>query len=84
MALVLVDLDVPAAPEFGGREHASTTAHVSEGDLAGAVGTGATDARDTGDGATDSPRLCARLVAGLFTDGVRLALVLGDAPCDFR
>lgn len=47
--------------------------------------------RDTGDGATGTPGLCARLVAvgrffekaidyaGHFADGVWLALVLGDA-----
>lgn len=29
-ALILVDLDVPFAPDLGGGEHASTTAHVTE------------------------------------------------------
>jgi len=32
-ALVLVHLDVPFAPGLGGREHTSTTAHVTEGSL---------------------------------------------------
>lgn len=32
-ALVLVDLDVPFAPSLGRGEHASTTAHVTEGSL---------------------------------------------------
>lgn len=38
-ALVLVDLDVPAAPDLGRSEHASTTAHVTERGLTGTVGT---------------------------------------------
>lgn len=50
-ALVLVDFYVPAAPDLSGYEHAASAAHVSEGSLTGAVGTGATDTRDTGDGA---------------------------------
>ena len=32
-ALVLVDLDVPLAPGLGGGEHATATAHVTEGSL---------------------------------------------------
>ncbi len=32
-ALVLVDLDMPLTPGLGGREHATTTAHVTEGSL---------------------------------------------------
>lgn len=32
-ALVLVHLDVPLAPDLGGREHATATAHVTEGSL---------------------------------------------------
>ena len=32
-ALVLVHLDVPLAPDLGGGEHATTTAHVTEGSL---------------------------------------------------
>lgn len=32
-ALILIDLDVPLAPGFGGCEHASSTAHVTESSL---------------------------------------------------
>jgi hypothetical protein len=69
---------VPLAPDLGGREHASATAHVAEGSLPGAVGPAAADARDTGDGASGSPGLGRGLVAGLGGDGVGLALVAGD------
>jgi len=78
-ALVLVYLDMPPAPGFGGGEHATTTAHVSEGSLARAVGSSSTDARDTGDGTTSTPRFSRSLVASFFTDGVSLTLVLRHA-----
>ena len=42
-ALTLAHLVVPAAPHAGGREHASSTAHVLEGTLSGAVGSSAGD-----------------------------------------
>jgi len=81
-ALVLVNLDVPLAPGLGGSEHASTTAHVTEGSLSGTVGSSSSNTGDTGDGATGTPRLSAGLVTGLLAHSVSLALVLGDALVD--
>jgi hypothetical protein len=75
-ALVLVNLDMPLAPSFSGGKHAATTTHVSEGSLARAVGSSTTDTRNTGDSTTSTPRFSGRLVAGFFTDGVSLTLVL--------
>jgi hypothetical protein len=69
---------VPAAPDLCGREHAAAAAHVAECCLAGAVGTRAADARDTGDGAAGAPGLGGGLVACFFGDCVGLALVLCD------
>eukprot|EP00750_Incisomonas_marina_P002210 INCI1215.1.p1 GENE.INCI1215.1~~INCI1215.1.p1 ORF type:complete len:438 (-),score=48.76 INCI1215.1:185-1498(-) len=76
-ALVLVDLLVPLAPDLGGCEHASATAHVAEGTLSGAGGTATSHTGDTGHSATGSPRLSSGLVAGVAVDGVGLAGVLG-------
>ena len=50
--LALVDLDVPAAPDLGRGEHATGTAHVTEGGLTSAVSTTTRDTGDTGDGTT--------------------------------
>ena len=50
--LALVDLDVPLAPDLGGSEHATGTAHVTEGGLTGTVGTATRDTGNTGDSAT--------------------------------
>ena len=50
--LVLVDLDVPLAPDLGRGEHATGAAHVTEGSLTGAVGTTTGDTGDTGNSAT--------------------------------
>ena len=47
--------------------------------LAGTVCTAAADTGDTSDGTAGTPGLCGGLVAGLFADGVGLALVLCDA-----
>lgn len=48
VALLLdVDLAVPAAPDLGRGEHAAAAAHVSEGSLAGTVGSSAGDSRNT-------------------------------------
>jgi hypothetical protein len=77
--LALVNLDVPLAPDLGRGEHATGTAHVTEGGLTGTVSTTARDTGDTGDSATSSPRLGRGLVTGLLAHGVRLALVLGHA-----
>lgn len=76
--LVHIDPAVPAAVGHVRGEHASTTAHVAEGSLAGAVGTTSAHTGDTGDSATSSPGLGGRLVAGLLADGVRLAGVALD------
>ena len=46
--LALVDLDVPLAPDLGGSEHATRTAHVTESSLTSTVGTTTRDTRDTG------------------------------------
>jgi hypothetical protein len=54
--LALVDASVPAAPDLRGREHTSSTAHVSERSLTAAVGTSSRHTGDTGHGATGSPR----------------------------
>ena len=50
--LVLVHLAVPLAPGLGGGEHATLTAHVSEGSLSGTVGSSTGDTGNTGDGTT--------------------------------
>ena len=50
--LALVDLDVPLAPDLGGGEHATGTAHVTESGLTGAVSTTTGDTGDTGNSAT--------------------------------
>ncbi len=53
--LVEVDLSVPFAPNLERGEHSTFAAHVTEGSLAGSVGTGASDSWDSGDGTTSSP-----------------------------
>ena len=50
--LAKVDLLVPLAPDLGGSEHATGTAHVTEGGLTGTVSTTTRDTGDTGDSAT--------------------------------
>jgi hypothetical protein len=50
--LTLVDLDVPLAPDLGRGEHATGSAHVTEGSLTGTVSTTTRDARNTGNSAT--------------------------------
>lgn len=62
-ALVPVDLSMPAAPDTGRGETTSTSAHVSERTLTGTVSTTSTDARNTGHGATSTPRLSTCLVS---------------------
>lgn len=47
-AKVDVDVTMLAAPDLGRREHASATAHVAKGSLAGTVGTAAGNTGDTG------------------------------------
>ena len=81
-ALVLVDLDVPLAPGLGRREHATATAHVTKGSLARAVGSSSSNTGNTGNGTTSTPGLGTRLVACILSDGISLAVVLGDALVD--
>lgn len=50
--LALVNLDVPLAPDLGRGEHATGTAHVTEGGLTGTVSTTTRDTGNTGDSAT--------------------------------
>jgi hypothetical protein len=78
-ALVLIDLDVPLTPGFGGGEHATTTAHVTEGGLARAVGAAATNTGNTSYGTTSTPRFSTSLVTSLLANGVSLPLVLSKA-----
>lgn len=83
-ALVLVDLDVPFAPGLGRSEHASTTAHVTESSLTGAVSSSTSYTGNTSDGTTSTPRFSASLVSSLLADGISLPLVLGNALVDLR
>jgi hypothetical protein len=69
---------VPPPVGLGGGEHATSAAHVTEGTLAGAVGTTSGHARNTGHGTTSTPRLGRRLHAGAAGDGVGLTAVLGE------
>lgn len=80
--LVEVDLLVPLAPDLGRSEHATGTAHITEGSLTGAVSTTTRDTGDTGDGTTGTPGLSRGLVTSLLGDGVGLATVLVHASVD--
>lgn len=75
-ALVHVDLLVPSAPGLGGSEHTSSSAHVTEGGLSGAVGTTSSDTRNTRDGTSSTPGLRGGLVTGHEGHSVCLAFVL--------
>ena len=77
-----VDLLVPLAPGLGRSEHASSTAHVSEGSLSGSGGTSSTDTRDTGDGTSGTPRGGRNLLSGSDGNGVGLTLVLVHVGVD--
>lgn len=57
--LVLVDLDVPLAPDLGRSEHATGAAHVTECSLTSTVRTAARDTGDTGNSTTWSTSLSA-------------------------
>lgn len=81
-ALTNADLAVPAAPGLGGSEHASMTAHVTEGSLSGAGSTSSRNTRNTGDGATSSPGLSRVLVTSHTVDSVGLTLVLVHVTVD--
>ena len=80
--LVEVDLLVPLAPDLGGSEHATGTAHVTEGGLTSTVSSTTRDTGDTGDSATSTPGLSRGLVTSLLGDGVGLATVLVHASVD--
>lgn len=47
-----VDLLVPLAPDLGRGEHATGSAHVTEGSLTSTVGSASRDTRNTGNSAT--------------------------------
>jgi len=75
--LLEVGFSVPFSPDLEGGEHATFTAHVTEGGLSGSVGTGSRNSGNTGDGATSSPRLGGVLMSLLPEDTVSLTSVLG-------
>lgn len=70
--LALVDLDVPLAPDLGRGEHATGTAHVTEGGLTGTVSTTTRDTRDTGDGTTFSA--VSNLLSKIFCQPLEVAV----------
>merc|ERR1719278_592100 len=71
------DLPVPPPPLFGGSKHASSSAHVAKGSLAGPVSTTTPDPGDPSNSTTSSPRLGTCLMSSGFTDAVGLPPVLG-------
>lgn len=71
-----VAFGVPLPPDLEGSEHAGLTAHVTEGGLARAGGTGAADSGNTSDGAASTPGLGGVFSAGLVEDSVTLSAVL--------
>jgi len=75
--LVGVDLSLPLSPDLEGSEHATLTAHVTEGTLAGTVSTGARDSWDSRNSATSTPGLGGVLVTGVPVDSMSLSSVLG-------
>lgn len=81
-ALVDRHLTVPAAPDLGGSEHATTTTHVTESTLTRAASTTTTNTGDTSNGTTGTPGLGRGLVTSLVADSVGLAAVLGDVGVD--
>lgn len=77
-SLVLVDLSVPSAVGLGGREHTSSTAHVTESSLSGTVGSSSGNTWNTSDGTTSTPGLSRSLVTSFGGDSVGLSSVLGN------
>jgi len=67
---------MPTAPRFGGGEHTTAAAHVAEGTLTGSVRSSASNARDSGDGSSGSPRGGGRLFSRSDVDAVGLARIL--------
>jgi len=80
--LVKIHTTMPSSPDLVRSEHATTSAHVTEGGLTGTVGSTSRDTRDTGDGATGSPGLSRGLVTSTNGDSVSLATVLVDVGVD--
>jgi hypothetical protein len=83
-ALVAIDVTVPSAPDLGGGEHATLTAHVTESSLAGAVSTTTTDTGNTGDSATSTPGLGRSLMTSHGVHGVGLTTIARDLVVDER
>jgi hypothetical protein len=81
-ALSDIHLAVPAPPDLGGRKHASASAHVSEGSLAGASRSAARNTRDTSNGASGSPRHGRGLLARSIGHSVGLSVVLPHVCVD--
>jgi len=74
--LVGVDLSLPLSPDLERSEHATLTAHVTEGTLTGSVSTRARDSWDSSDGTTGTPGFGGVLVTSHPVDGVSLSSVL--------
>merc|ERR1719278_2579478 len=72
------DLPVPPPPLLGGSKHTSSSAHVSEGNLTGPVGTTTPDPWDPSNSTASSPRLSRGLVSSRLRHAVGPTLVLGN------
>jgi len=75
--LVGVNLSVPFSPGSERGEHATLSAHVTEGSLSSSGGTRSGNSGNTGDGATSSPRLSRVHVSLEVEDSMSLSSVLG-------
>jgi len=82
--LVGVYLSVPFSPDLEGSEHATLAALVTEGGLAGTVGTGARNTGNSSNGTTGTPRLSRVLVTLEVEHSVSLTLVLAHVGVDER
>lgn len=80
--LVKIDSSMPSSPDLGRGEHTTTSAHVTEGGLTGTVGSTSRNTRNTGDGATGTPRLSRGLVTSTNGNSVSLTAVLVDVGVD--
>jgi hypothetical protein len=69
---------MPPAPDFGRAEHATSTAHVSEGTLARSVSTTTLDTRNTRNCTTSTPGLSRGLFTSIFVHCISLTVVLVD------
>uniref|UniRef100_A0A2N9F0A5 Uncharacterized protein n=1 Tax=Fagus sylvatica TaxID=28930 RepID=A0A2N9F0A5_FAGSY len=79
---VHVNLTVPAVPDLGRSEHASTTAHVSKGSLTNTMSTTSGNTGDMRHGTSSTLGLSGALVSSFLGHGVGLALVVGDLVVD--